>query len=215
VHRCEIRVVLGLIEDYATGPGVAVALPCNEYFDDHCVRDRHGALGAYVRRFFDADADRLIELIAAECNKRLGPGREERKTADETGLSFGPGRCVLLQSPFGRPVHVALVSTSSQRAHDGITAKASYLFNAIEELASRLADTRITEIVMPVLGGGRGGIAPARALVGLLLAIAEVARQGRRLTRVTVVVFRKDPQSRPEVDPTVIRRALALVASND
>jgi hypothetical protein len=60
--------------------------------------------------------------------------------------------------------------------------------------------------------------APPLAFVGLLLAVAEAARYGQggqRLRRVTIIVFKRDDDTPPEVDQVVVRRALALIGSRD
>lgn len=85
----------------------------------------------------------------------------------------------------------------------------------MRELVAKLADARITEVVMPILGAGHGGIHPPLALVGLLSAVAEAARYGQggqRLRKVTIVIFRENAKQ-PQVDPVVVRRALALIGS--
>jgi hypothetical protein len=79
-----------------------------------------------------------------------------------------------------------------------------------------LVDARLNNVIMPILGAGHGRIATALAFVGLLLAIAETARYlpgGTPLRSVTVIVFQKDAKSMAQVDPTVVRRVLALVGS--
>jgi len=85
----------------------------------------------------------------------------------------------------------------------------------MKELITTLSETpRASEIVMPLLGAGRGGISSPLALVGLLLALAEAVRYGagpRQLRKVSIIVFLRDEHSKPEVDPFVIRRALALI----
>ena len=66
------------------------------------------------------------------------------------------------------------------------------------------------------MGSGHGGVDPPLALVGLVGALAEAARyaQGsQRLKKVTIVVYRRDAKSKPQVDPVVVRRALALIGS--
>jgi hypothetical protein len=86
----------------------------------------------------------------------------------------------------------------------------------MRELAERLADARLNDVVMPILGAGHGGIDTSLAFVGLLLAIAEVAQYGQgaqRLRRVTVVVYKPDPKAPAAVDRVVVRRALALIGS--
>jgi hypothetical protein len=218
VNGCEIRVENGRIEDYARASDVAIVLPCNEYFDDLCVSDSRSALGAYVTRVFDGRTAAFISLMDHECRKKLGPGIEQQKTDVQRAASFGAGRCVLLTRPLDHSVPIALVSTTTQRGGQGLSARISYLFDGMRELAARLADERINKVVMPILGGGHGGIDKPLALVGLLLAVAEVARYGQgsqRLKRVTIVVFRRDANSDPDVDQTVARRALALIGSRD
>jgi len=161
-----------------------MVLPCNEYFDDRCAYDTKSSLGAYVNKMFEREVDEFIALSKDECGKRLGGGVEQQKTADERVVSFGAGRAVLLLNPLGRTVSVALVSTTTQRAGQGLVAKTSYLFDGICELVTRLADARLREVAMPTLGVGHGRIDPARALVGLLLAVAEAARSAPGRTAV-------------------------------
>lgn len=218
VGGCEIRVVQGRLEDHIVDSGGAVALPCNEYFDDRCVQDTRSALGAYVNRVFEGQVEQFVSLMKTECRKTLGPGNEQQKTETERAESFGVGECVLLTKPLGRSVPVALVSTTTQRVDTGLSGRLSYLFDGTRRLVTRVADARLREVVMPVLAGGHAGIDPPLALVGLLLAVAENARYrpgGRRLKRVTIVVFKPDAESLSEVDETVIRRALALIGSPD
>jgi len=218
VGNCEIRVVYGHIEDYTRVVGSAIALPCNEYFDDKCAYDTRSALGAYVKHAFEEQVEEFVEVAKEEARKKLGPGTEQQKTADERAMSFGAGRCVLLIKPLGRSVPVALVSTTTQRVGPGLAGRISYTFEAIRELVACLADARLNEVIMPVLGAGHGGMDPPLAFVGLLLAIAEAARYGpgaQRLKKVTVVVYRRDESSPALVDPIIVRRALALVGSRE
>jgi hypothetical protein len=216
VESCEVRILFGRIEDQAPAPDALVVLPCNEYFDDRCVEDNKSALGAFVNRMFDGRAPEFVALMKEHCRQKLGPGENQRKTKDEVATSFGPGRSLLLIQPLGSSISVALVSTTTQRAGVGLTGQISYLFSGIRDLVTRLADTRLTELVMPVMGAGHGRISSPLALVGLLLAVADAVRSGQggqRLKRVTIVVFRRDGLATPEVDPVVARRALALVGA--
>ncbi len=217
VSGCEVRVVEGRLENYADS-GTTVVLPCNEYFDDHCVGDTKSALGAYVSRVFDGQVDAFISLVKNECKAKLGPATEEQKTSDERAESFGAGRCLLLPKPLGKALPVALVSTTTQRSGQGLAARISYLFDGMRELAAKLADARLSDVTMPVLGAGHGRIDTPLAFVGLLLAVVEAARYGQggqRLRRVTIVVFKRDEDTAAQVDPVVIRRALALISAGD
>lgn len=216
VGGCEIRVVNGRIEEQTGKAGVAIALPCNEYFDDRCAGDTRSALGAYVNRMFEGQVAEFVALMKDECRKKLGPGVEQQKTDDESAESFGAGRCFLLNAPLASPVPIALVSTTTQRANQGLAARISYLFDGMRELVTRLANARLNEVVMPILGAGHGGIDAPLAFVGLLLAVAEAARYGQggqHLKRVTIVVFQRDADHPPVVDRMIVRRALALIGS--
>ena len=216
VNNCEIRIAFGRIESYAQKAGVAVALPCNEYFDDRCIDDTKSALGAFVTRVFDGQKDAFVSLVWAECKKRLGPGTEQQKTEDERAISFGAGRCLLLSRPLGHVETLALVSTTTQRAKEGLSAQISYLFSGMRELVEHLADSRINEVAMPMLGSGHGRIDEPLALVGLVLALAEAAHYGRggqRLKKATIVQFIPDGQKPTEGAKAVALRALALVSS--
>ncbi|HXP89150.1 MAG TPA: hypothetical protein VN841_30800 [Bryobacteraceae bacterium] len=101
VGGCEVRVVEGRVEDYATEGETAVVLPCNEYFDDRCAGDTKSALGAYVNRVFDGQVGSFISLVKDECKNKLGPGTMQQKTGEESAESFGAGRCPLLRRPLG------------------------------------------------------------------------------------------------------------------
>ncbi len=65
------------------------------------------------------------------------------------------------------------------------------------------------------MGSDYGGISPPRALVGLLIAVAEAVRtfRGRKPSRLTIVVFKKEAESNGLVDQVVVHRALALISS--
>lgn len=214
VNGCEIRVVAGRLEHQAIGNGVSVVLPCNEYFDDKCADDTRNALGAYVAARLEGRATEFVALVKEQCQIRFGEGQRRKKTEFEIGESYGVGKCLLLASPLGSATPIALLSTTTQRASDGLTARISDLFSGIEDLAGQMADARIQEAVMPVLGAGHGGLTPVAALCGLLMAIVQVARKpSARLRRVTVVVFRRDDHSRAQIDGHQVRQALALVAA--
>jgi len=216
VSDCEIRVCEGRIETYQVDQEIAVALPCNEYFDDRCMHDTRTSLGSYVSRYFSGQVQELAELVRQNAERQFGQGTMERKTEREEAKSFGAGRCLLMLNPLGRPNPIAFISTTTQRASEGLRAQISCLFDGMHELNKALADARINEVVMPLLGGGHGNISAPLALIGLLLAVAEAARYGvgaQRMRRVTIIVFKGDSSSPAVVDRTIARKTLALVGT--
>jgi hypothetical protein len=213
VGQCEVRVVSGRDRAVCRRRPCRRAA-CNEYFDDRCVDDTKSSLGAYAKEIFAADVPAFVSLIKEQAANRFGPGVEKQKTPQEFAFSFGVGRSLLLLKPLDRSTPVALVSTTTQRAGEGLSSRISCLFEGLRALVGQLADERISEVVMPLLGSGHGCIEKPLALVGLLLAIAEVVQYGQggqHLRNITIVVFRRDADAPPEVDPVVVRRALALI----
>jgi hypothetical protein len=216
VNDCEIRVVSGRIQDFPHDENLALVLPCNEYFDDRCINDTKSALGAYANKTFDGQLPAFQQLMASECRRKFGAGQPQQKTSDERAQSFGAGRCLLLHKPLDRRIVIALISTTTQRENEGLSSRISYLFNGIGELVMRVADTRINEVAMPLLGSGHGGISAPLAFVSMLLALAEAARYGQgsqRLKKATIILYRKDSSSTTSIDTLTIRRALALIGS--
>ena len=216
VDECEIRVVKGKLEDYTYGAGSAVVLPCNEYFDDECAADTRSALGAYVNSIFKNRCPEFVSLVREQCPRAFGPGVEREKTKAVRAVSFGVGLCLLLDKPLGHCFPIALLSTTTQLSQEGLVGSVSYLFDGMKNLFRSMADARLNEVVMPLLGSGHGGVDRPLAFVGLLIAIAEAARRGHgghRERKVTIVIYKKDKGTPAEVDDVVIRRGLALVGS--
>jgi len=216
VGASEINIIVGRIEDYPAGPETAVALPCNEYFDDRCTSDTRTALGVYINRHCAGTASAFSHLVRQQCLTRFGAGKQRQKTMDESGESYGPGRAILVPDSSNNAAAIALISTTTQRAGQGLAARMSYVFDGVRELFEVLADQRINEVVMPVLAAGHGGIDPPLALAGLVLALAEAARYGadrQRRKKVTIVVFQRTKHDPPDVAPDAIRKALELVAN--
>lgn len=97
VSRCEIGVISGRVEDHPRDAAIAVALPCDEYFDN-CAEHPTSALGAFTKRVFEGQVDVFQSIIERECQKTLAPAIRQEKATGTFGLSFGPGKCVLTKS---------------------------------------------------------------------------------------------------------------------
>jgi len=220
IDDCEIRIVKGKLEDHAQRAGTVVVLPCNEYFDDECAEDAKSALGAYVNSVFKNRCAEFMFLVREQCSRVFGDGVEQKKAFKSGTLvravSFGVGVCLLLEKPLDHHVPVALISTTTQSPQIGLGGSVSYLFEGIKNLFRCMADARLNEVVMPLLGSGHGGVGHPLAFVGLLIAIAEAVRRGHggfRKRTVTIVIYKKDKSTPAVVADIVIRRGLALVAA--
>jgi len=216
VGASEISIIAGRIENHPAGPQTAVALPCNEYFEDNCTSDTRTALGVYAGRHCLGVTSTFSDQVRQQCLTRFGVGTRQQRTMDEWGESHGPGRAILVPDPSRNAAAIALLSTTTQRAGQGLAARMSYVFDGVRELFELLADKRINEVVMPVLGAGHGGIDPPLALAGLVLALAEAARYGadrQRRKKITIIVFQRSKHDPPDVETDGIRKALELVAN--
>ena len=206
VDGCEIRVRYGRIEQCEPSNTMAVVLPCNEYFDDECAFDARSALGAYVNKVFPGQVMAFMTLVRDERKNRLGPGGRTPEDGKRTVIKLW------------RWASAPLEDSSRFESANRLIAKSSFISEGISELMTRLADERLYEVVMPVLGAGHGGMDSTVAFVTLVLALAEAVRYfpggGRPLRKATIIVFRKDSASSPEIDPIVIRRTLAITGAS-
>jgi hypothetical protein len=207
--------IAGRIQDHPISDQTAVVLPCNEYFDDKCASDTRSALGAYVSSAFAGRVEDFSTHVKTECAKRLGPAVQRQKTGQDCALSYGPGHALLMGGALGSSVPIALLSTTTQRAGQALLSKASFVFEAVCELVSCLADELLSHIVTPVLGAGHGGMDSSTPFVILALALAEAVRSvpSLPLRSATIFDFKRDEESSTKVDPVVVRRALALRAA--
>ena len=216
VGTCTIQVVESRIEKHMTDDDALVVLPCNEYFDAECVQDKRGTLGAAIRHAFQGQVDEFVKLMQTECVDKLGPGVETQKTDLIQAKSYGVGKCILLEKPLGKTLRLALMSTSTQRVDHGLSTQLAFLLQGMHELAKIIANAQIHEITMPILGAGKAGLDPHLALQGILLGIAEKMRYGQggqRPKRVTIVVYKKDETSAPEIERNFVYKALNAVSS--
>jgi hypothetical protein len=78
-----------------------------------------------------------------------------------------------------------------------------------------MADHRVTELYLPLIGAGRGGLPADVALLYLALAVSDMQRSllGRNLHSINVVVFQKNEHSEPEIPRKTARQILAFVDS--
>jgi hypothetical protein len=133
VSGCGIQVLNGRIEEYGTSREPRSSFPCNEYFDDRCVGDTKSSFGAYVNRTFEGQVAAFASLIKDECRKKMGAGVAPQRTDEERAESFGAGRCLLLTKSLGIAIPVALISTTTQRAGQGLATRISHRFDGRRE----------------------------------------------------------------------------------
>jgi O-acetyl-ADP-ribose deacetylase (regulator of RNase III) len=192
LDRATIYLEVGRIQDYhPLGNRQVIVLPANEYFDDGCIHDASGTLGAFVARHFGDGVHRLTkeistELAGADSQRVL---RNGRRVAE----SYGIGKALFLKGL--APEHrVILVSVTTEREEVGLHAELHFLYAALEGVVETMNEHRLNSLVVPVLGSGHGEISLAAAALFNLLAIRSILSQdrGRHVKEARLVVFDGD-----------------------
>jgi len=213
IGRTEVCVQFGDIRSCdSKDPGTVVALQANEFFDDECIRDTRSALGAYMASAFPDAIGEIQRLIAQKLAN--SPSELVEREPDERARSYGVAKCVCLKDALSSGRNVMFVSVTTKRAGIGLRSEARYLFAAMKAVCQAMNDGRFTNLFLPLMGSGHGGLEPELALLYLLLstkAVIDDRSGGGHLRSVTIVVFRKDERTASNIHPDVVRRMLSLV----
>jgi len=203
-HRIEllsghtIDIVTGGIQDARPDAAHgAVVLPANTKFDDECIRDGQSSLGAFFQAHFPNGIDDIQKMIQEEAS-RTGAFLEHSG-------DYAPGTTVFLDKPLGSG-HRILVTAVTRIAPDGrISADTLSLMASIKEVLQVAAANRLTELRMPVLGTGHGGLDFSTALPLMLFQMAHcMTHEGaHQVRRVTVVVYDPGSAKTEEIGRTV------------
>jgi O-acetyl-ADP-ribose deacetylase (regulator of RNase III) len=187
--RTTVRVEVGRIQNYDSGgKGSVIVLPANEYFDDGCIRDSSGSLGAFVHRYFEGQEDDFAKQIQSELTDT--PSEPVYRNDRQVAYSYGIGEAVLLREL--EPAHkLILVSVTTERGGVGLHAEPHFIYAALEGVVETMNEHRLHSLVMPVLGSGHGEISLAAGVLFNLLAIRSILNddRGRHVKDVRLVVF--------------------------
>jgi hypothetical protein len=212
--RAELIVRFGKIQSCgATEAGCVVALPANEFFDDECIGDTKSALGAYIQEFFPEGVDQIRKLIADQVAQL--PSEDVEKETGRMQRSYGIAKCVYLEKPLGSARKILLISVTTKRRAEGLRSEPHYLFEAINAIQRFMAEKRLTEVHLPVIGSGHGGLGIELALLYMVLAFSESLRNraGQSLRSANIMVFQSGPDSEPEISRRAVKRILSFAAS--
>ncbi len=187
--RTTVRVEVGRIQDYdSSGKGSVIALPANEYFDDGCIRDSSGSLGAFVHRYFEDREDQFAKQIDSELIDT--PSERVYRNDRQVGDSYGIGEAIFLREL--EPDHkLILVAVTTERSSVGLHAEPHFIYAALEGIVETMNEHRLNSLAMPVLGSGHGEISLPAGVLFNLLAIRSILSEdrGRHVKDVRLVVF--------------------------
>lgn len=134
--------------------------------------------------------DAVLELLAAELAqiKSVGP--------------YPPGTTILLEQPLKSQHKVLVVAVTEKLPGAGIRADTASLTAALESVMRVAVDNRLSELHLPVMGTGHGGLDLSVALSLVLLQLSHGMRHGgyHSLKHVTITVYDPDGQRAPLVE---------------
>ena len=192
VAQATVNIEVGRIQDQPPGnQRTAIALPINEYFDDVCISDPSGCLGAFVQNHYSASTTRFKEQIRAALVTlpTLRISRNERQVDD----SYGIGQTIFL-GKLEPEYRVVLVSGTTERTGIGLHAEPHFIYAGLEGIVETMNERRFNSLVMPVLGSGHGEIALPTAILFNLLAMRSILSEdrGRHVKEIKLVIFDAD-----------------------
>jgi len=213
IHFCKI-------EEVEKKDDAVVVLPANEYFDDECIKDKKSSLGAYVDKYFKNQISEFQKVVSEEISNKNIPKTEQNKK-DGEGLqnSYGIGTSILLEKPINTSEKVLLVSVTEQRAGLGLYSNISFVYKAVSGIYKKATDNRISNIYVPLLGSGHGGLNKRIALLSLVTAFAELMEKdrGNKIQTLNIVIFKngKDIDIERKIVRKILKFGVGLAIAKD
>lgn len=191
-------------------PGCAVALPSTEFFDDKCATDTGSALGSYVKQAFQDKLKNFLSVVAERLKHE--PSVLVDRIENKMQRSYGVAKCLYFENPLKTERRVILVSATTERANVGLRCEPYYLFAVMKALFQLLKANRLSNLELPAMGSGHGGVEPELALLYLILSLKAVIDRNRAGTvkKVTIVVFQKDKRTPPLIARDVVSRIMSI-----
>lgn len=172
----------------------AIVLPANTSFDDACIRDAKSALGAYFLTHFAAHISEVQSLVTTELTHTA--------SAASGSDTYPPGTVVYLDRPLGSKHRIIIAAVTEKIAGAGIRADTLSLIAALKGVMRVAVDRRVTDLWMPVMGTGHGGLAFSVALTMIVVQLSNgILREGyHSIQRVVVTVHDPDGRRAEEVE---------------
>ena len=192
LERTTVNVEVGRIQDYqSVDKRTVIVLPVNEYFDDGCISDPYGSLGAFVQHHFENRVVDFTKQIRAALEDV--PSERVHRNERQVDDSYGIGEAIFL-SKLEPDYRVILASVTTERTGVGLHAEPYFIYAALEGIIETMNERRLNSLVLPVLGSGHGEISLPTAILFNLLAVRSILAEdrGRHLKKVRLIVFDGD-----------------------
>ncbi len=137
------------------------------------------------------DFKKLVKSkLDAKYNDEIVLRKKQKDTPPEK--SYGIGACIFLDNPINTTERILLVSVTEQREGEGLYSYIAFIFKAVNNIHEEIADHRINNIYIPLLGSGHGGLKKSIALLTLITAFSEILMKDHcdRLKTLNIVIYK-------------------------
>lgn len=168
-----------------------VILGSNDKFNDNCITNNYGTLGTFINTIINSDKKEVIKETIRET--------AEKKYKEKLGQI---GQWIMLNhNKYHRNKYKFAIGIVAVTNYDGKKAKASTsniinAFKGVHEMAFR----HYSNIYLPLLGSGEGGVEPNLALLCLLISIFEelFGPYYQYFSNINIIIY-EDDQHNPKV----------------
>ena len=162
----------------------AFVLPVNTYFVDDCITDKNSVLGSFFFKFHPTLIPKFSEYVktSLECKDIF---------ADNSG-SYPVSSTIILPPIFNTPCKVILTASTTKNFGEGFRSTPVIIISCIEQIYKVTADQRISNIVMPIIGSGRGGLEISDALFLIILSIKFYSKKFHHIKKIQLYTRRPD-----------------------
>ncbi|MEW6619297.1 MAG: macro domain-containing protein [bacterium] len=192
--KYKVNIKIGKIEDISgLDKTVAVVLPVDATFIDELV-DTKTAFGSFNITYCP---DRISEL------KQFIKGQLQEREVDcqrNNNEIYPVGTIIELSSFYNLNVNILLIASVLKAESIGFKTEPSSICKCVEQIFEKTAIMRISKLIMPILGSGRGGISISTAVLLLLISINYCFTKFHHgpLKEIDIVVHEKDEAEIPE-----------------
>lgn len=161
-----------------------IVLPANTTFIDDCITDAKSALGAFFLKHYP----NKISKVAEDIKKQLENIGYQK---NENGL-YPPGTTIILPTEYDTPAKTIITASTVRKETSGIRAEPSTVCECIRQIFMVTADKKISELYMPILGSGHGGLKINEGLLFLVVAIKHYSKYYHHLKSIDIIVIEND-----------------------
>jgi hypothetical protein len=176
----EFTIKYDTIENSIGANETAIVLPANTMLDDECINDKRSALGAFILTKLPDKKEVFTEEIKSIRNTF------NNNSACEPGSSF------LLKNTYGLNHNIILTCVTEKKHELGVHSSINNIIKSIESIYKISSENKISRIILPVLGGGHGGIDINISIQTMLLASLYFSKTYHAIKFVEIILLEKE-----------------------